>query len=79
MNELETLKDVWRLIDNGNEMPDDIASQPIELVRKAVHWRRQGIVCVIENDGVHHVAADDVTDSLADWDRQDCKNGNAYG
>jgi hypothetical protein len=76
MNELDTLKDVWRLVDDGNEMPDDIASQPIEIVRKAVHWRRQGIVCVIAKDAVGATVADD---SISDWDRQDDKNGNAYG
>jgi hypothetical protein len=37
MSEIETLKECWLLID-GNEMPQDIAEQPIEIVRKAVHW-----------------------------------------
>ena len=37
MSELETLKECWLLID-GNEMPQEIAEQPIEIVRKAVHW-----------------------------------------
>jgi methyl coenzyme M reductase subunit D len=77
MNELETLKDVWRLIDNGNEMPDDIASQPIELVRKAVHWLRQGIVVAVAKEPTEIVAK--AADVIADWDRQDDKNSNAYG
>ena len=74
--ELETLKECWRLID-GNEMPDDIAEQPIELVRKSIHWLRQGVYPVIPKTPVRvPVSADD---SLAEWDGQDDKLLNSYG
>ena len=76
MNELETLKECWLLID-GNEMPDDIAEQPIEIVRKAVRWLRQGIVVMIPKTPVIvPVSADE---SLQDWDSADDKHLNAYG
>lgn len=76
MSELETLKECWLLID-GNEMPDDIASQPIEIVRKAVHWRRQCIVvCIPKTPVIVRVSADD---SMAEWDSSDESKLNAYG
>jgi hypothetical protein len=76
MSELETLKQCWLLID-GNEMPQDIAEQPIEIVRKAVRWRRRGIVATIPKAPVSvPVAADD---SLAEWDTQDDGHLNSYG
>lgn len=76
MNELETLQAEWLRID-GNEMPDDTASQPIEIVRKAVHWRRQGVVGVIPKSAVIVPASAD--DSIQEWDGQDDKHLNAYG
>jgi hypothetical protein len=76
MSELETLKECWLVID-GNEMPQDIAEQPIEIVRKAVHWRRRGIVATIPKAPVSvPVTADD---SLAEWDTQDDGHLNSYG
>ena len=74
--ELETLKECWLLID-GNEMPDDIAVQPIELVRKSVHWLRQGVYPVIpKTPVVIPVSADD---SMLEWDSSDEGRLNAYG
>jgi hypothetical protein len=76
MSELETLKECWLLID-GNEMPDDIANQPIEIVRKSIHWLRQGVYPVIaKTPVVVPVSADE---SMAEWDGQDDKLLNSYG
>ena len=75
-SELQTLKECWLLI-AGYEMPDEIAIQPIEIVRKAVRWLRQGIVVVIPKTPVSvPVTADD---SLAEWDTQDDGHLNSYG
>jgi hypothetical protein len=74
--EISTLKEVWLLID-GNEMPDDIASHPIEIVRKSIHWLRQGVYPVIpKTPVVIPVSADE---SMAEWDGQDDKLLNSYG
>jgi hypothetical protein len=75
-NELKSLQMEWLRID-GNQMPDDTASQPIEIVRKAVHWRRQGIVGVIPKAAV--IVPVSANDSLAEWDGQDDKRLNSYG
>ena len=76
MNELQTLKEVWLLID-GAEMPDDLTEQPIEFVRKAIRWRRENILYVIPKvPVVVPVSADD---SMAEWDSQDDGHLNAYG
>ena len=77
MNEHFDLHCRWAEADNGNPMPDDIASQSIKVIRKAVAWREKGITVVVTKEP-RHVAADD-SNSMADWDRQDDKNGNAYG
>jgi hypothetical protein len=74
--ELEELKAQW-LETDGSPMPEDIASQPLEMVRKAVRWRKAGITVGV---GKHvEPTVEVVEDSLMDWDRQDQKNGNAYG
>jgi hypothetical protein len=75
-NELKSLQMEWLRID-GNQMPDDTASQPIEIVRKAVHWRRQGIVGVIPKTPV--AAPESADDSMVEWDSSDDKHLNAYG
>jgi len=73
--DLETLKEQWLKAD-GSPMPDNIASQPLEMVRKAVRWRKAGITVAV---GKHVEPTVEVAeDSLMDWDRQDDKNGNAY-
>ncbi len=74
--ELNELKAEWMQI-TGEPMPDDTASQPIEIVRKAVHWMRQGVVGVIPKTPVSvPVTADD---SMAEWDTQDDGHLNSYG
>jgi hypothetical protein len=72
--ELEALKARW-LAKTGEDMPDEIASLPLERIRKAVTWREAGIVV-----GVPKALTPAEVDesSLMDWDRQDDKNGNAY-
>ena len=58
-------------------MPDDLADQPIEFVRRAVDWRRQNILYAIPKTPVSvPVSADE---SLAEWDSADDKHLNAYG
>ena len=72
---LEELKEQWLEAD-GNPMPDNIVSQPLEMVRKAVRWRKAGITVAVGKPV--DLAADVAEDSLMEWDRQDDKNGNAY-
>jgi hypothetical protein len=73
--ELEKLRARW-LVKTGEEMPDEIASLPLDRIRKAVTWREAGVMV-----GVPKLLTQaDVDDSsMMDWDRQDQKNGNAYG
>jgi hypothetical protein len=73
--DLEELKEQWLEAD-GNPMPDDIASQPLEMIRKAVRWRKAGITVAVGKPADPTVEV--AEDSLMDWDRQDDKNGNAY-
>ena len=44
--DLEELKEQWLEAD-GNPMPDNIVSQPLEMVRKAVRWRKAGITVAV--------------------------------
>ena len=74
--ELEELKERWQ-IKTGETMPDNIASQSLDLVRKAVKYCEAGFTV-----GIAHIfepATEEVEESMMDWDRQDQKNGNAYG
>jgi hypothetical protein len=73
--DLEELKEQWLEAD-GNPMPDNIVSQPLEMVRKAVRWRKAGITVAVGKPV--DLAGDVAENSLMDWDRQDDKNGNAY-
>ena len=75
-SELQTLQSEWLRID-GAAMPDDLADQPIEFVRKAVDWRRQNILYAIPKAAVVVPVSED--DSLEEWDSQDDKHLNAYG
>ncbi len=74
--ELNELKAEWMQI-TGEPMPDDTASQPIEIVRKAVHWRRQGVVGIIPKAAV--IVPVSVDDSMVEWDSSDEGRLNAYG
>jgi hypothetical protein len=73
--ELEALKARW-LVKTGEEMPDEIASLPMERIRKAVTWREAGVMVGVPK-ALEPVEEDE--SSMVDWDRQDQKNGNAYG
>ena len=68
MSEIQTLKRRWSKADDGNPMPEDIASQPIELIRKAVGWREKGIVVAVPKSAVpmEEVAENS---SMMDWDK----------
>lgn len=65
--ELDRLKSAYRR-NLGQPMPDDIASQPIELVRKAVEWSRRGIVPVIPKQALAVVGDLSPDESLQPWD-----------
>jgi hypothetical protein len=73
--ELEALKARW-LVKTGEEMPDEIASLPMERIRKAVTWCEAGVMVGVPK-ALEPVEEDE--SSMVDWDRQDQKNGNAYG
>lgn len=65
--ELERLKSAYsRAL--GHPMPEDIASQPIEIVRKAVEWSRRGIVPVIPKQSLAVVCETSPDDSIQPWD-----------
>jgi hypothetical protein len=67
MTEIQTLHRRWSAADDGNLMPEDIARQPIELIRKAVKWREKGITIVVPKsiEPMAEVAAD----SMMEWDK----------
>ena len=65
--ELDRLKSAYRR-NLGQPMPDDIASQPIELVRKAVEWSRRGIVPVIPKQALAVAGETSLDESLQPWD-----------
>lgn len=66
MSEIQTLRRRWSKADNGNPMPEDIASQPIELIRKAVNWREKGITVAVPKNTAP--VAEVVEESMMDWD-----------
>lgn len=71
MSEIQTLRRRWLKADNGNPMPEDIASQPIELIRKAVSWREKGITVVVVPPMFAKSVASEISDtdsSLSEWD-----------
>lgn len=68
MSEIQTLRRRWSKADDGNPMPEDIARQPIDIIRKAVNWREKGIVAAVPKSAVPMEAA--VEDSsMMDWDK----------
>ena len=76
MTELEKLQTRW-LAKVGDIMPDAITQLPVEKVRFAVSLVEDGATVVVPKEP-SNIAADD-SNSMADWDRQDDKNGNTYG
>ena len=67
MSEIQTLRRRWSKADNGNPMPEDIASQSIELIRKAVGWREKGITVAVPKNTAP--VAEVVEDSMMQWDK----------
>lgn len=61
---MEKLKARWLKI-VGTPMPEDIASLPVEIVRKAVKWKAAGVEVVVPKLSL--VIADEES-SLRDWD-----------
>ena len=68
MSEIQTLRRRWSKADDGNEMPEDIARQPLDIIRKAVAWREKGIVVAVPK---HAVPMEEVAEdsSMMDWDK----------
>ena len=75
-DELTKLLDRWQE-KTGEPMPCSILRLPIDRIRRAVELTEAGVTVFVPFENVT-VPADN-SDSMADWDRQDCKNGNAYG
>ena len=67
MTEIQTLRRRWSKADNGNPMPEDIAAQPIELIRKAVNWREKGITVAVPKNTAP--VAEVAEDSMMQWDK----------
>ena len=67
MSEIQTLRRRWSKADNGNPMPEDIASQSIELIRKAVSWREKGITVAVPKQTAP--VAEVAEDSMMQWDK----------
>lgn len=67
MSEIQTLRRRWSKADNGNPMPEDIARQPIELIRKAVGWREKGITVAVPKSTAP--VAEVAEESMMQWDK----------
>ncbi len=66
VSEIQTLRRRWSAADDGNPMPEDIARQPIDIIRKAVAWREKGIVVAVPKSVV---PMEEVAESsLREWD-----------
>ena len=61
----------------GRELPEYIRKLPLNRLREALRQARAGVVFGELKLPKLSKAAED--SSLQDWDRQDDKNGNAYG
>ena len=59
----------------GRELPEHIRKLPLSRLREALRQAREDGVIF----GEPNTPAPAETSSLMDWDRQDDKNGNAYG
>ena len=79
MTELETLKLRWAA-KTREPMPEHIEVLPIQFVRSAVEKTERGEAFFVPRakpEEWRSVLREEC--SIADWDRQDDKNGNAYG
>lgn len=67
MTEIQTLRRRWLKADDGSPMPEDIARQPIDIIRKAVAWRERGITIAIPKSV--EPMAEVTADSMMEWDK----------
>ncbi len=66
-SEIVLLKERWLELD-GNPMPKDIASQSLELIRKAVKWREKGITVAVPRQV--ESAPEEEASSIRYWDAE---------
>ena len=71
----DNLKARW-LAKTGEPMPPEILLLPLKKICKAVLLVEAGFTVVIPKGAT---TVEEVEESMMDWDRQDQKNGNAYG
>jgi hypothetical protein len=79
--ELEELKERWQR-KTGEPMPPEILLLPLKKICKAVLLVEAGVTVVIPKGAT--TVEEDIDrfrdeSSILEWDRQDMKNGNAYG
>lgn len=67
MTELQKLHLRWH-DKTGEDMPANIASLPIEQMRKAVDWTERGITVAVPRECVSIQSSADSNGSLRDWD-----------
>lgn len=67
MTEIQKLHLRWHN-STGEDMPIEIASLPIERIRKAVEWTEKGITVVVPRECVSADSMPDPDCSLRDWD-----------
>jgi hypothetical protein len=71
----DNLKARWQ-IKTGEPMPPEILLLPLKKICKAVLLVEAGFTVAIPKGATR---AEEAEESMMDWDRQDQKNGNAYG
>jgi hypothetical protein len=71
----DNLRARW-LAKTGEPMPQEILLLPLKTICKAVLLVEAGVTVVIPKGAT---TVEEVEESMMDWDRQDQKNGNAYG
>ncbi len=67
MTEIQKLHLRWHK-KTGEDMPADIASLPIDRIRRAVELTEKGITVVVPRECVSVESTADSNDSLRDWD-----------
>jgi hypothetical protein len=67
MTEVQKLNLRWHN-KTGEDMPANIASLPIDQMRKAVDWTERGITVVVPRECVSVESTASSDDSLRDWD-----------
>lgn len=67
MTEIQKLHLRWHE-KTGEDMPANIASLPIDQIRKAVDWTERGITVAVPRECVSVESTSSSDDSLRDWD-----------